>query len=177
MRGGTMKKRTLFLATSLILASLAVATASAFTYASFVKSADINQDIGSAGWKQDTIFLDGTPSDNSGDWNNDNAIVCVFAMDKNNNDSEYDYWIESDGVNASGYYYFRLPLAAYTHILFARIKPDHGNPITFSNDVWNLTNDLSISDKGANNLYSLSTYGNGVYPGWTKATGSWSVLS
>ena len=176
-----MGKRKVAIISTIGLSITALLTATAVSFAAYTKTTDVNVDIGAGSWRKDTIFLNGTPTDHSGQWDSDNAAIFIYAYKLENAVHTNETWIENTGKNPAGYFFFHLPLVAYTHIVFVRVNPDYINDPGFGDKYWNQSYDLELSSRGTtsthpNNLYSLYTYGRGTGSG-NEATGAWGYYS
>ena len=167
-----LSKRKKNLTSIALMSSIAVLATASITYASYVKTANVGQDVGSSGYKLDTLFL--YAKSNEGDWASDGAIPFIYAWDDTANTTIPPAWYESVGVNTSDTYYFHLPLRVYTHVIFVRLNPSFESSPRFNQDgdpannkpVWNQTGNLQLSGR-AGDCFRLSTF----------TTGSWGNLS
>ena len=102
-------------------------------------------------------------------WCAGNATISLFAYGSGDPNADWpgQLMTEIDAVNHV--WSINIDLTSYTHIIFARSNPGGGSG-------WGAqTEDLSISDKGDNNLYTITSSTAQWSGEGNKVTGTWST--
>ena len=146
-------RRKIFLVSSIALLSVgAIAVATGAAIAGFSSVDRVPQRIGSAGIFNETIktvFLN--PNEILGDghaWTYNEALFYAYAFTRTNSGDTNGTWLSGQFgryVWLDNMAVFTINTNVFTHIIFARINPNHAS-IPSWDAVWNQTPDIRLSN-------------------------------